>query len=171
MKKEEMPSHFQSDECLRCCKIFEDRAITNLVVPAPGLFSGFHPPIGMLVCAGCLAEGDAVAAIGFYMTPGSGPVKALELKAPIYSGMKGWNGYAKLARLDNGHWRVGQKRGHVEIWDDRAVQELGDVPRGEFGYTEHYELYGATRLGIFIHTEIERQFVNLRHPVAWTTAR
>lgn len=168
-----MPSHFQSDECLRCCRIFEDRAVNNLVVPAPGLFSGFHPPIGMMVCAGCVAKGDAVAAICVYLSPGQQPLKAFELKAPVYSGTKGWNGYAKVVRLDNGHWRVGQKRGHVEIWDDRTVQIMGDAYEKGFkpGYSENYELYGDTRLAGIVNIEIERTFVNLRHPVPFTAVR
>ena len=72
--------------------------------------------VGLVVCEDCIsAEFDQ--RVGLWVSKESGPLdNPRDWTPPMYVGEGGVDGYAKLTRLDNGVYRLGLHRGHVEVW-------------------------------------------------------
>ena len=115
------------------------------------------------VCGVCRADDDldlTVMKMPFKL-PLLRPVGGA-LTWPILSGAGQVDGYAKVARLSNGAFRVGLHRGHVEVWTPAQVEKLRSADPSEMGYSADYGLYGPMQLlGPTAHRQVEVRFVRL----------
>ncbi len=153
--------HFVSDECLRCGRTFLDQEVTRLVRGGPN--AKYHD-VGLIVCEGCVSRDyDVVIGLGIYRRTAA---MTAEGRWPRYVGHAGVAGYARVSRLDNGVFRVGLHRGHVEVWTAAEVQAYRAGSRPAMAYSREYRLYGSADLFPDGHQDVEQRFVDLSQPEA-----
>jgi hypothetical protein len=146
------------DACLRCSRLFLPGEITRVVI---GGAAAKHRAVALTICAPCVREPGSeldVVIGGTVYVPGR-PGRTW----PRYVGTTGCDGFLKLARLENGAFRVGLHRGHAEVWTAEQVAMLGQAAlRGV--YSHDLSLYGSRELFPDGWGVVEVQFVDLRVP-------
>ena len=161
--------HFLDDVCLRCGRVFRHHELCLVVYGGP---QAKYRDVGLVVCRTCYQgeELDTVRDCTIY----GAPKQFIKGQPPKYYGQAGTTGYAKLSRLEDGSFRLGLHRGHVEVWTEEMVKS----PAGQLA-VEHPEhmayatgslLYGSVeffRAQRMPHLScVEVRFVDLLHPEA-----
>jgi hypothetical protein len=157
------PLHFTHDACLRCGHAFGPGDEVLVVAGGP---AARYREVGLAVCGECQADAslDRILMSGLYSRPLHRPVGA-PLTWPVLNGAGQVDGYAKVARLSNGAFRVGLHRGHVEVWSAAQVVKLRVADPTEMGYSADYGMYGPVALlGRTAVRQDEVRFVRLSHP-------
>ena len=116
------PLTFVDSTCLRCARPLPPGRRCRLV---RGGKAAEYRSIALVVCNACRQPPGWDVQVAKRSTP-----VAAGLGAdcwPRYIGVGGIEGFAKVMRLDNGIYRVGLHRGHVEVWQLSEMRQYGQI--------------------------------------------
>lgn len=133
-----LPTCIVSEQCVRCMRPFRNGEDTYVVRGGP---SAKYRAVAIHVCKSCQFDAslDEPIAMTIFTKTRSGPPSA-----PTVAGQKGV-GFAKVNYLENGQWRIGLHRGHVEVYSAKERQEYLNAygNNGVGSYSPDYAVYAA----------------------------